>query len=188
MARLIGGYPTAKLHTADDPSDGAPPGTVWPEAEAMDRPCRGPHGIGTRRGAASDVRRLDNPREDVHGKHPWTSAHLPDMVLGVESKRGGKTMERRSSPVWSTASELNGGEGAGPSGSRAVLGSGEVLGPVYGERGGVRWLGTDEVVENRGECGSDGLPEVDVALVRTRRRGWPPFIAVLCVEATRDAP
>jgi hypothetical protein len=28
-------------------------------------------------------------------------------------------------------------------------------------RGGVRWLGTDGVVENRGECGGDGLPEAD---------------------------
>jgi hypothetical protein len=30
-----------------------------------------------------------------------------------------------------------------------------------GERGGVRWLGTDDVVENRGERGGDGLPEAD---------------------------
>jgi hypothetical protein len=47
--------------------------------------------------------------------------------------------------------ELNGGEGAGPSDWGAALGSGEALGPAYGERGGVRWLGTDEVAENRGE-------------------------------------
>jgi hypothetical protein len=52
----------------------------------------------------------------------------------------------------------------------------------------VRWPGTDEVVENRGECGSDGLPEADKALVRTRRRGWTLFVAMHCVEATRAAP
>jgi hypothetical protein len=50
------------------------------------------------------------------------------------------------------ASELNDGEGAGPSGWGAALGSSEALGPAYGERGGVRWLGTDEVAENRGEA------------------------------------
>jgi hypothetical protein len=35
----------------------------------------------------------------------------------------------------------------------------------------VRWLGTDEVVENRGGCDGDGLPKVDTARVRMRRRG-----------------
>jgi hypothetical protein len=45
-------------------------------------------------------------------------------------------MERQSSPVRSTAPELNDGEGAGPSGWGATLGSGEALGPAYGERGG----------------------------------------------------
>jgi hypothetical protein len=35
------------------------------------------------------------------------------------------------------ASELNGGEGAGPSGWGAALGSSEALGPAYGERGGL---------------------------------------------------
>jgi hypothetical protein len=54
--------------------------------------------------------------------------------------------------VRSMASELNDGEGAGPSGWGAALGSSEALGPAYGERGGVRWLGTDEVAENRGEA------------------------------------
>jgi hypothetical protein len=97
-------------------------------------------------------------------------------------------MERRSSPMRSTALELNGGEGASPSGWGAALGFGEALGPVYGERVGVRWLGTDEVVENRAECGGDGLPEADTALVRMRRRGWSPFIAVHYVEAMRATP
>jgi hypothetical protein len=57
-----------------------------------------------------------------------------------------------------------------------------------GERGGVRWLDLDEVVENRGERGGDGLPEADMALVRTRCSGWPPFIVVHCVKATRAVP
>jgi hypothetical protein len=52
----------------------------------------------------------------------------------------------------------------------------------------VRWLGTDEVSESRGECGGDGLLEADTVLARTRRRGWPLFIVVHCVEATRAAP
>jgi hypothetical protein len=36
---------------------------------------------------------------------------------------------------------------------------------------GVRWLGTNEVVENRGECGGDSLPKGDTAWVRMRCRG-----------------
>jgi hypothetical protein len=41
----------------------------------------------------------------------------------------------------------------------------------------MRWFGTDEVAENRGECSGDGLSEADMVLVRMRHRGWPPFIA-----------
>jgi hypothetical protein len=59
-------------------------------------------------------------------------------------------IESPSSPARSTAPELNGGEGVGPLGWVASLGSGEALGPVYGDRDGVRRLGTDEAVENRG--------------------------------------
>jgi hypothetical protein len=55
-------------------------------------------------------------------------------------------------------------------------------------KGGVRWLGTDGVSESRGECGDDGLPEADIVLAQMRRRGWPPFIVVHCVEAMRAAP
>jgi hypothetical protein len=73
-------------------------------------------------------------------------------------------------------SELNDGEGVGPLGRGAALGSSEALGSVYGERGGVRGLGLDEVAENRGEHGGDGLPEADTTLVRTRCNGWPPFL------------
>jgi hypothetical protein len=87
-------------------------------------------------------------------------------------------MERQSSPARSTASELNGGEGAGPSGRGAALGFGEALGPAYGERCGVRWLGTNELAENRGERDGDGLSEADTALVQTRcakaQRQWEP--------------
>jgi hypothetical protein len=83
------------------------------------------------------------------------------------------------------APELNDSDGVGPLGWGAALGTGEALGPAYRERGGVKWLGTNEVALNRGECGGDGFPEADMVLVWTRRRGWPPFIAVHCVEATR---
>jgi hypothetical protein len=85
-------------------------------------------------------------------------------------------------------SELNDGEGVDSSGWEAALGSSEALSPTHGEKGGVRWLGTDGVSESRGKCGGDGLPEVDTVLARTRRRGWPPFIAVHCVEATWVVP
>jgi hypothetical protein len=67
----------------------------------------------------------------------------------------------QSSPAQLTAPELNGSEGVGSSGQGANLSSREALGPTHGERGGVRWLGTDGVVENRGEHGGDGLPEKD---------------------------
>jgi hypothetical protein len=58
-------------------------------------------------------------------------------------------------------SVLNGGEGFVPSGRGAALRSGEAPGPVHRERGGVRWLSTNDVVENRGEHGDDDLPKVD---------------------------
>jgi hypothetical protein len=70
-------------------------------------------------------------------KHPRTLAHLPDTVLGAESKRGGRTTERRSSPARSTAPKLNDGEGAGPSVQGVALGSGDALGLTHRERGGV---------------------------------------------------
>jgi hypothetical protein len=73
--------------------------------------------------------------------------------------------------VWSTALELKGDVGAGPSGWGAALGSSEALGPAYKERGGVRRLGTDKATENRGECSGDGLPEANTTRVWTRCRG-----------------
>jgi hypothetical protein len=75
----------------------------------------------------------------------------------------------------SMASELNGSEGDGPSGRGAALGSGKAMGPAHGERGGVRWLDTDEVAKNRGKHDGDGLPGANTALVRTRCRGRPFF-------------
>jgi hypothetical protein len=51
------------------------------------------------------------------------------------------------------APKLNGGEGVGPSGRGATLSSGKTPGPAHRERGGVRWLDTDDVVENRRERG-----------------------------------
>jgi hypothetical protein len=67
----------------------------------------------------------------------------------------------RSSPARSTASELNGGEGVGPSVRGATPSSGKAPGPAHGERGGVRWLGTDGVAENRGDRSGNGIPEAD---------------------------
>jgi hypothetical protein len=59
-------------------------------------------------------------------------------------------MAGRNSSTRSTVLELNSGEGVGPSGWGAALGSGEALGPVYGGRGGVRRLGTEGAAENIG--------------------------------------
>jgi hypothetical protein len=70
-------------------------------------------------------------------------------------------MEMWSSPARSTAPKLNSDEGVGSSGQGATLSSGEAPGPTHGERGGVRWLGTDGMAENKGERGGDGLSEKD---------------------------
>jgi hypothetical protein len=67
----------------------------------------------------------------------------------------------RSSPARSTALELNDSECVSSLGRGATPSSSEAPGPVHEERGGVRWLGTNGVVENRGERGGDGLPEAD---------------------------
>jgi hypothetical protein len=93
--------------------------------------------------------------------HPWASTHPPDTIQGTRLQRGGRAIEMRSSPTRSTAPEPNDGEGVGPLGRGAALSSSEAPGPAHGERGGVRWLGTDGVEENRGERGGVGLPEAD---------------------------
>jgi hypothetical protein len=62
------------------------------------------------------------------------------------------------------APELNGGEGAGPSGRVVALGSSKALGPMHGERGGVRWLDTNSVVGIEVRCGGGSLPEADKRL------------------------
>jgi hypothetical protein len=69
----------------------------------------------------------------------------------------------RRSPMQSMEPELNGGEGVSSLGWGATPSSSEAPGPAHREKGGVRWLGTDGVAENRGERGGDGLPEVDKA-------------------------
>jgi hypothetical protein len=101
-------------------------------------------------GTLGSERLWHEPRQGLDREHPRHTANPPDMVVSSSSKRGRQAMEGRSSPVWSTAPELNGGEGACPSGWGAALGSGEALGPTYGKRGGMRWLGTNRAVENRG--------------------------------------
>jgi hypothetical protein len=95
---------------------------------------------------------MAKPWQDVHHKIPQPTVHSPDTIESPSSQRGRRTIEGWNSPARSTEPELNGGEGAGPSGWGAALGSSQALGPTYGERGGVRWLGTNEVVENRGEA------------------------------------
>jgi hypothetical protein len=66
-----------------------------------------------------------------------------------------------SSLARSMAPELNCGEGVGSSGRGATPCSSEAPVPAHRERGGVRWLGTDGVAENRGERCGGGLPEAD---------------------------
>jgi hypothetical protein len=93
------------------------------------------------------------------------------MIESPSSQRGRQATEGQNSPARPTALELNGGEGAGPSGWGAALGSGEALGPAHEDGRRVRRLSTDGVVENRGGCGGDGLPKADMARVRMRHRG-----------------
>jgi hypothetical protein len=69
--------------------------------------------------------------------------------------------------VWLMVPELNGSEGARPSGRGEALGSSEVLGPTYTERGGVRRLSTDSVAGTEARGGGGNLPEAD-----RRLRAW----------------
>jgi hypothetical protein len=84
---FTGGYLMAKLHTADDLSDGALPGTVWPEAEAMDRPRRGPHG--TQRATLSRSVAL--------------LANVEDWMTCGKMSTGGIHGPRRTCLTWSQA-------------------------------------------------------------------------------------
>jgi hypothetical protein len=90
-------------------------------------------------------------------------------------------MEGRNSPVRSMAPELNGGEGVTFLVWEVAPELKEALGPTQWESGGVRQLGTDEAVENRGgevvlayrrrtrrECGRDA--EVAYFYSRVSRR------------------
>jgi hypothetical protein len=72
------------------------------------------------------------PWEGVHGAHPWPLTHLPDIVQGTRSQRGGWMAEKRSSPARSTAPELNSGKDVDPSGRGAAPRSGEAPGPTHG--------------------------------------------------------
>jgi hypothetical protein len=170
-------------------------GIAW---HGVDGPHRGPHDTAhddnAQRGAGGGGWRWDGQREGVHVALPWASTHPPNTVQGTSSQRGGWAMEMRSSMVRSTASELNDGEGVGSSSRGAAPSSGEALGPAHGEEGGVRWLGTDDVVGIEVRCGGDGLPETDKRHCADKRRwrrqdamGWPPFIVVHCVGATQPA-
>jgi hypothetical protein len=102
------------------------------------------------RGMARSGSSATKPRQGVHHKLPQPTVHSPDTIESPSSQRGRRATEGQNSPAWSTTSELNDGEGVGPSGWGAALGSGEALGSAHGERGGVRRLGTDRAVENKG--------------------------------------
>jgi hypothetical protein len=122
---------------------------------------------GTARGGSPAA----NPRQGVYHKLPQPTVHSPDTVESPSSKRGRRATEGRNSPVWSTAPELNGGEGVTFLVREVALKLKEAPGPAYAERGGVSWLGTDGAAEGRGGCGGDGLPEANTARVRMRCRG-----------------
>jgi hypothetical protein len=110
-------------------------------------------------------------QEGVLEVHPWATAHLPDTVQSTSSQRGGQATEARSSPVRSTAPELNEGEGGGPTARGAALSSSKPPGPAHEDRKRVRWL------TRRGQ----------ERWCRREAMGWPPFIVVPCVGATRPA-
>jgi hypothetical protein len=93
--------------------------------------------------------------------------------------------EGRNSPARSTAPEHHSGEGVAFLVREAAPKLKEALGTAYGERGGVRWLGTDGAAEGRGRCGDDGLLEADTARGADEMQRWPSFIVVYYVEATR---
>jgi hypothetical protein len=99
-----------------------------------------------------------NPWQGVHHKLPQPMVHSPESH---SSKRG-----RRA-----TTPELNVGEGVAFLVQEVAQKIMEALGPTYGERGGVRWLGIDGAAESRGGCGGDGLPKADIARVQMRCRG-----------------
>jgi hypothetical protein len=88
--------------------------------------------------------------QGVHHQLPQPTTHSPDMVESPNLQRGRRVTEGRNSPVQSTVPELNYREEVTWAGLGAALGPCGALGPAYGERGGVRWLGTDRAAENRG--------------------------------------
>jgi hypothetical protein len=62
----------------------------------------------------------------------------------------------------------------------------EAPGPVYGERGGVRWLSTNGAVENRGGAAAMAYRRKASVGAQTKCTGKVPFIAVYHVEATQS--
>jgi hypothetical protein len=83
------------------------------------------------------------------------------------------------------ASELNSGEGVVFLVREAAPKHKEAPGPAYGERGGVRWLGTDGAAENRGGAVAMAYRRKAAVGVRTKCMGKVPFIVVYHVEATQ---
>jgi hypothetical protein len=86
--------------------------------------------------------------------------------------------------VRSMAPELNGGEGVTFLVQEAALKLKEAPRPAYGERGGVRWLGTDGAVENRGGAATMAYQRKAAVGVWTKCTGKVPFIAAYRIEAT----
>jgi hypothetical protein len=92
--------PMAKLHTTDDLSDGAPPGTVSPKAEAVDRPRRGPHGAQCTVLAHSVALPVTAGDWTTHGTMsmgsihgPWCTCLTQSQVLN-QSEEGGRRRSR----------------------------------------------------------------------------------------------
>jgi hypothetical protein len=67
-----------------------PPGLAWSDMVRVDCPSRHPHdtqcvcsgssGAMTHYGVGEGGWRLDGQREGEHGRHPWTTTHLPNTV------------------------------------------------------------------------------------------------------------
>jgi hypothetical protein len=73
--------------------------------------------------------------------------------------------------------ELNDGEGVAFLVREAALKLKEAQGLAYEERGGVRWLGTDGAVENRGGAAAMAYRRKAAVGAQTKCTGKVPFIA-----------
>jgi hypothetical protein len=81
--------------------------------------------------------------------------------------------------------ELNGGEGVAFLVREVASKLKEALGPAYGERGGVRWLGTDGAAKNRGGVVATAYRRKAAVGAQTKCTGKVPFIVAYRIEATR---